>query len=390
MPRRTRKSLLRHLVWIIPLLVLDFYLFRWLALRQGGCRPAPPPPATAAAVQAVPEAPPPPPPPVWQDLHTPTPQQNLLNPEEPGVLQPTASGRIQSARFGSTRTGKRGKHFVPVFHEGVDIAPTIRDRRGGAGDPVYSVAEGRVAFVNAVGGKSSYGKYVVVEHPDPTLGEIRLRDGSSQPAAVYTLYAHLADIRFGIRGGQRVAAGEEIGTMGHTASTGIPQSRSHLHWEIGLMLNSRFDRLAREEKLKPDFGNYHGHNLFGIDPLDFYAAHVRDPGLTMGGYLAALPPACEVVLRGRDPDYFRRYPALWRGAPYDGSPIRLTLAESGLPLSGRNANATELKVLGNRRHAVLRVDQDILGRNGRGYVAPSGRSWQFTERGKRWAHILFY
>ena len=26
-----RKSPLRHLVWIIPLLALDFFLFRWLA-----------------------------------------------------------------------------------------------------------------------------------------------------------------------------------------------------------------------------------------------------------------------------------------------------------------------------------------------------------------------
>nr|MBP9572109.1 hypothetical protein [Kiritimatiellia bacterium] len=32
---RTRKSPLRHLLWIIPLVVLDFFIFRWLALRPG-------------------------------------------------------------------------------------------------------------------------------------------------------------------------------------------------------------------------------------------------------------------------------------------------------------------------------------------------------------------
>ena len=58
---RTRKSPLRHLLWIIPLVVLDFFIFRWLALRPSGCQmpSAPPPPA----VEDVTPPPPPPPPP---------------------------------------------------------------------------------------------------------------------------------------------------------------------------------------------------------------------------------------------------------------------------------------------------------------------------------------
>ena len=388
MLRRARKPLLRHLVWILPLLALDFFLFRWLALRPGGCHlPAPQP-----ASQEMPSEPPLPPPPVWQRWTPPTPQQNLLTPDEPGVLQPTGSGRLESAKFGSTRTGLRNGRLVPIFHEGVDIAATQRDRKGIPLDPVYAVADGRVAFVNSVGGKSSYGKYVIVEHPDPSLGMLPQRDGSSVPATVYTLYAHLADIRFGIRPGHSVRAGDEIATLGHTSNTlpPIPVERSHLHWEIGVLLNSRYETKHREEKLTPDFGNYHGNNLFAFDPLDFVAAHFRDPGLTMAAYFASLSPACEVVLRGKYPDYFRRFPALWQGEPSDGGPIRLALSESGAPLSGRNATAAETSLLGNQRQAVIRVFPEVLGRNGRAYLAQTGGKWQFTEKGRQWADILFY
>ena len=385
MPYPARKSPLRHLVWIVPLLALDFLFFRWLALRQGGCES---PPAPAAA-PAAPEVPPAPPPPVWQRLVPPTPQKNLLTPDVPGVLQPTGSGRLESAKFGSTRTNPRGG---AAFHEGVDIAATARDRKGAATDPVFAVAEGRVAFVNGVAGNSSYGKYVIIEHPDPSLGMIAKRDGSSVPALAYTLYGHLADIRFGIRPGRTVQPGDEIGTMGNTSNTTppIPRDRSHLHWEVGVLLNNRYEIFSREQKLKPDFGNYNGGNLFGFDPLDFYAVHARNPDLTMGTYLAALPPAFEIVIRGRFPDYFQRHPALWKGPPHDGGPMRLALSESGAPLSGRNAKADETALLGNQRMAVIRVDSAVLGRNGRAYIAQTGGKWQFTDKGRQWVDLLRY
>ena len=69
-----RKSPLRHLVWILPLLALDFFIFRWLALRHGGCQ-LPVQESLPVAVES--SEPPPPPPPIWQRLVTPTPQQNL-------------------------------------------------------------------------------------------------------------------------------------------------------------------------------------------------------------------------------------------------------------------------------------------------------------------------
>ena len=84
MRSRARKSPLRHLVWILPLLVLDFFLFRWLALRQGGCRPPPPPPPPPPPTHPPPPppAPPPPPPPLPPPPPNPIPNatSNLTSP----------------------------------------------------------------------------------------------------------------------------------------------------------------------------------------------------------------------------------------------------------------------------------------------------------------------
>ncbi len=384
-----------HLLWIVPLLVFDYFFFRWLAQPSGGGAAAA---APAAAVAEVPGAaapaeaeapPPPPPPPVWQAMHTPTPQQDLLHPDAPGVLQPTGSGRLVSAKFGSTRTRANG---TAGFHEGVDIAPTTRDRRGRPADPVFAVADGRVALVNSTPGNSSYGKYVVIEHPDPSLGVRTNASGSVVTSTVCTLYAHLSDIRFGVRAGAQVRAGEEIATMGTTSNTKppIPNERGHLHWEVDLVLNSRFDRMMRERKTTNLFGIHNGLNLFAIDPLAFYAAHAADPELTFGAYLDAQPAAAELILRGRKPDFFDRYPALWKGAPYDGGPMCVALAESGMPLRGRNATPEEVAKLGNARRAVWKADAAVLGRNARGYVSSRSGSWKVTDKGLAWADHFFY
>lgn len=399
-PRRRRSAsagspFLPHLAWIVPLLVLDFFFFRWLATPSA--TPASPDAPSAAApgaaspasAEPLPAPPPPPPPPVWASLHAPTPQTALDTPDAPGVLQPTGSGRLESAKFGSTRRAANGR---PRFHEGVDIAATARDRRGRPTDPVFAVADGRVAHVNTVAGNSTYGKYVVVEHPDPTLGVRTNRSGTVVTSVVYTLYAHLADVRFGIRSGASVRAGEEIGTMGNTSATTppIPWERAHLHWEVGLLLNSRYEARNRETKQKIPFGNYNGLNLFGLNPLEFWAARQRDPDLTFGAFLASRPPAAILVLRGRQPDFFDRNPGLWQGAPYDGSPIAVAISESGCPLWGRNANPSEISLLGNKRHAVAAADFGVLGNNARAYVTQRSGRWEITDAGKNWATHFFY
>ncbi len=193
----------KHLCWIVPLLLLDgiflgVYL-HWLKTRQapaaGEMELDPQPPATPASQLRA--------------LAFPIPQTRLLDPDAADVFQPTASGRPQSALYGSTRTGRRGKYLRATFHEGIDLAACRRDRRNRPLDEIFAVADGQAAYINRIAGNSNYGKYVVLTHADP-VGKI------------YTLYAHLAAIAPGLRAGRPVQAGQTIGRMGNTSSSPFP------------------------------------------------------------------------------------------------------------------------------------------------------------------------
>lgn len=332
-------------------------------------------PPTAMIPFEIPPQPPPPPP--FAHLVLPTDQQGLLE-GDPGVLQPTASGNPESAMYGSVRTARNGHALVPSFHEGIDIAPTRRDRHGQPLDNVYAVAAGSVAYVNRHPGNSDYGRYVVLVHPDP-LGE------------VYSLYAHLADITPHLQTGQAIEAGAILGRMGHTPTSIIPVARAHLHFEIGLINNARFDEWFRRQRLKPDHGRYNGWNLLAINPLEFLKQQRAHPALTMRDHLAAVPRAFELVLVvPRQLDFFQRYPGLWQPPAYEGRGMVIACSENGVPLEGRNASATELERLGTGKVAVLQVNEAALGRNGTRLVVRDRGHWRLGRNGERWLEILTY
>ena len=137
---------------------------------------------------------------------------SIKRPED--YLQPTVSGRLESATFGMVREdGKR-------FHEGIDIRPAASNADGEPLDLVLAAMDGQVAYLNPnVNGP--YGKYVVLFH------------GSAE-IPVYTLYAHLAKIQPALKVGANIPRGSAIGLMGHTSSgaTPITKERAHLHFEI--------------------------------------------------------------------------------------------------------------------------------------------------------------
>jgi len=312
----------------------------------------------------------------------PTDQDRLLETESTEVYMPTASGRVESALFGSVRTRNFGNTLRAAFHEGIDIAPMRRDARGRPLDEIYAAADGRVAFINPTGGASSYGIYVVLAHDD-LLGEY------------YTLYAHMASVPRSLRVGQRVKAGHVLGVMGNTANTGIPMVRAHLHFEILLMMNRRFDRWFAAQQLTGIRDIHHGWNMHGINPLTpWLRAQERSgkPYLCMASYVPGIPPAFELVVRTQRPlDYFRRYPLLWQGpVASGGGPVVLNVSESGLPIQGRAATPEEIELLGSDDTHVLTVDPDVLGRNGRYLIRRSGSQWQITDEGRRWLSILRY
>lgn len=214
-----------------------------------------------------------------------------------------------------------GKTFRRV-HEGVDIRPVGRDAAGDAVDTVRAISPGRVVHVNAAGGASSYGKYVVVEHT-----------WSGNP--VYSLYAHLAETY--VAEGARVEQAEALGKMGFTGR-GLGRDRSHVHLEIALLLNQHFDGWFDEYfGIANPHGLYFGTNLAGVPPAALYEALEEDPGLTFPEFVRSLDEGYVVDLPGRRPlDLLERYPWLGPQAaaadPADVPAWRVTFTQEGVPI----------------------------------------------------------
>ena len=362
----------RHWWWIVPLIIADIFFFRWLWNRPQGMEREVPT-AAEERVESEPALPP------GLVYGYPTDQRHLYNTESLEVYQPTAAGRVESALYGSVRTVQSGGRLLPSFHAGLDIAALRRDRRGRPLDEIYAVTDGTVAYINPVAGNSNYGIYTVLVHPDP-MGDI------------FTLYAHLARVRDGLRAGQKVRRGEVLGVMGNTSSGGgIPMHRAHLHFEIGMINNMRFHSWYRKQNQVPDHGTYHGHNLTAINPLAIYGDGGGEIEFRMLDYLRRKPPAFELVFRSSMPlDYFNRYPGLWEGPPYEGGAMTVTVSEGGVPLRGRSATPEEVGALGNARARVLSVDEDVLGRNGRRIIVRRGGRWHLGRNGERWLEIMTY
>ncbi len=338
--------------------------------EAGEEKPAAPEPETAVEPAL--------PPTIWDRMVYPTDQEHLLEPERPGVYQPTASGNLESAFYGTVRTSRQGGRLLPSFHKGIDIAAVSRDRRNRPRDSIYAVADGTVAYVNRTAGNSSYGLYLVLIHDDPV-------------GPVYTLYSHLASFAEDLKKGRRVAAGDVLGVMGNTATYRIPLSRAHLHFEIGLVFNTRFARWARSRKIKNDHGDYNGWNLMPIDPLEFFRAGAASPRLDFQSHLQSIPAAFEAVVRVEKlPDFFRRYPSLWEGPRIEKGAIAIACCQYGIPLRGRAADPEETRLLGEERILITSVDREVLGRNGRGVISPRGGGWSLGRNGANWLSLLTY
>jgi len=306
----------------------------------------------------------------------PTAQTGLLRREDPAVYMATASGRIESAHYGSTRTSGAAGRFRPSFHEGIDIAPLQRDRRNRALDPVLAMADGRVGYANRVVGHSNYGMYVVLEH-DTGMG------------TVYSLYAHLRSIADDVRPGVQVQRGDTLGIMGNTPSSITPVSRSHLHFEVGVIQNRRFPSWTAQAEIRNLHGVHHGWNLTGIQPLALYGSADPVQEFSMPAYLASVPVAFELVVEAVRPvDYFQRYPSLWHGDGPARGVLVLSVCEGGVVLGGRPASAAE--IAGGPRPYVLRAAADVLGRNGLRLVVERDGQWQLGRNGSRWLEILLH
>jgi len=293
-------------------------------------------------------------------------------------LQPTSSGKAESALFGCVRNdGKR-------FHEADDIAPVRPRRKGEATDPVEAIHDGVIVHLNSVAGNSSYGRYVVIEHSTLSL-----------PA--YSLYAHLASIEKSLAVGGKVSAGDTLGIMGRSAGGySIPKSRAHLHFEIGLRLNDSFQKWYDQQGYtsKNHHGNFNGMNLTGWDPLTYFKAFQSGSSESVLEFFNSIPPAVVVHVRfDRIPEFLQRYPQLsLQGCEEaERKGWEVMLSAWGLPLSFRALGQEELRgVRETGDISVLAVDRNLLKEyDCRRIVSFSGNEVTLGSGGRHVLELLF-
>ena len=235
------------------------------------------------------------------------------------VAQPTESGLLESASFGCVRNDGRR------FHEGLDLKPIARDQRGESIDPVYAFDAGVVRYVSRRAELSSYGSYVVIEHPQIAPGFV-------------TLYAHLRSVPESIAPGVAVRGGQKIAIMGRSAGGyRIPQERAHLHFEAGLWLGGDFQKWYDKQGFdsKNDHGTYNGMNIVGLDVWRLVEALRRGEVGDAWGFALSETAAVEAVVRSaKIPELLRVNPHLMENAilPPDLAGWRIELSWYGLPL----------------------------------------------------------
>ncbi|MDR0351660.1 MAG: M23 family metallopeptidase [Puniceicoccales bacterium] len=176
----------------------------------------------------------------------------LDSPEK--YLQATESGIPGSGGFGFVRENNT------KYHQGMDLKSFKRNGLNEPMDQVLCIQDGIVAYVNSESYKSSYGKYVVVEH---IYLDIK----------IYSLYAHLSEINDSIKEGSSIRCGQILGVMGRTSNVfKIAKDLAHLHFEVGLQLGDQnsfqswYDE-TYEANDKNFHGQWNGLNLIGIDPI---------------------------------------------------------------------------------------------------------------------------
>jgi len=271
------------------------------------------------------------------------------------------------------------------IHEGLDIRCLQRDRRGEPTDPVMATADGTVAYVNRKPSLSNYGNYLIVRH-------------NIQGIEIYSVYAHLSEVRNDLRVGVAVKAGETIGTMGRTANTrqSITKDRAHVHFELDLLANDRFAAWfkKRNPKERNDHGDWNGQNLLGLDPRLILLAQ-REPGakFDLTQIIRSQRELCRVLVRNTEFPFLRRYPQLVRPNPraqQEGvAGYEIALNFNGVPIELLPRAESEIK--SKSRIQLLSVNEAEKRANpGRRLVTEHGSGWKLTPHGEDLLELLIY
>jgi murein DD-endopeptidase MepM/ murein hydrolase activator NlpD len=277
------------------------------------------------------------------------------------------------------------RSYGQQLHEGLDIKCLQRDRQGEPIDPVMATADGTVAYFNAHPSLSTYGNYVVLRHRIEGL-------------EIYSLYAHLREIRRDLQVGQAVKAGEVVATLGRTAGTheGISKERAHVHFELNLLANDRFASWFQQTSpgQRNDHGGWNGQNLLGLDPwLILMAQHTEGQAFSLLSFVRRQPELCRVLVRRTQFPWIKRYYPLIRRNPLAESEgiagYELALNYNGMPFELIPRAASELK--GAAKYQLLSVNATEQREHPcRHLVAQRGAHWTLTAHGVRLLDMLTY
>lgn len=170
------------------------------------------------------------------------------------------------------------------IHTGIDLQ---RSANRDAGQPVYSIANGRVTFAARGGG--TWGNVVVIEHSESIL---------------YSRYAHLENVT--VRVGDNVRVGQQIAVIGKSGMGYVPNGE-HLHFDIS------FTRLLKGNPLHwagdnrtPVAANYVDPTSFLLNAQDvaiclaYPSLRIRNAASLNGSIVGYLPHRAAVRVIGRE------------------------------------------------------------------------------------------
>lgn len=292
---------------------------------------------------------------------------------------PTVGKPWPSGSFGCVRTGGW------QLHEGLDIRCRQRDGKGEPIDPVLATADGTVVYLNRKPALSNYGNYLVIRH---------LVEGLE----IYSLYAHLREIRKDLVIGNEVKSGETIAIMGRTANTreGISKERAHVHFELNVMLNDHFAAWHQQHapQQRNDHGQWNGQNLLGLDPQAVLLEQRKlGTNFNLVRWLQQQPELCRVLVRKTDFPWLHRYAALVQPAaaadPQDVAGYELKLNFMGIPIAVTPRPAAEIK--SQAAVQLLSVNRVEYQQNPcRRLVTQRQDRWELTQRGLDLISLLTY
>ena len=302
---------------------------------------------------------------------------------EPGgeerYFAPTVGKTWVTGTFGAVRSDGQ------QIHEGIDIRSIQHDSHGEPTDPVMATADGTVMYLNSRPSLSNYGNYIVLRH---------LVEGME----IYSLYAHLHEIRAGLKPGQVVKAGEVIAIMGRTTNTreGIGKDRAHVHFELNLLVNDRFADWFKKDSPgeRNDHGVWNGQNLLGIDPrLVLLQEQKLGDKFKLLDYIRSETVLCRVWVSATSFPWLKRYAPLVKPNPAADGPgvagYEIALDYNGVAVELIPRAASEIK--SRTKFALLSVNEAEQKKNpARHYVVQKGGRWELTSHGTRLLELLTY